>query len=257
MFFQSQNSLIIITILLLPSIAMHLSINSGGLLLMERIQLNLMPDSSEILHYDTPGIPIFISKGLLSDYPEKRAVCHWHDDLEIIHVLSGSMNYFINGQTILLQPNDAILINSREMHYGFSHHNQDCTFVCILFNQSLLAACDSLYEDHITPFLTETDIPYVHLLSTRDTSSIQILSAIWNRKETHSTYYEFDIIGLLYSFFASILRLTDILICNQSAKLEPDVLALRKMVSFIRKHYTEVLSLDDIAHAANISRSKC
>ena len=40
--------------------------------------LQLMPDSSEIVRYEDPAIPIYIEGGMLSSYPDMRAECHWH-----------------------------------------------------------------------------------------------------------------------------------------------------------------------------------
>lgn len=38
--------------------------------------IDMMPDGSEIIHYDKPGIPLYIQTGELSSYPNKRALCH-------------------------------------------------------------------------------------------------------------------------------------------------------------------------------------
>ena len=38
------------------------------------------------------------------------------------------MNYYINGQTLLLESGDGIFINSREMHYGYASDTEDCEF---------------------------------------------------------------------------------------------------------------------------------
>ena len=67
------------------------------------IDVDIMQDASEIVHYDIMGTPIYIRKGLLSLYPDMRALCHWHEDIELIYILKGEMNYDINGKTVLLK----------------------------------------------------------------------------------------------------------------------------------------------------------
>ena len=37
----------------------------------------VMQDASEIVRYDEVGIPLYIREGLLSSYPDHRALCHW------------------------------------------------------------------------------------------------------------------------------------------------------------------------------------
>ena len=58
----------------------------------------VMQDASEIVRYDEVGIPLYIREGLLSSYPDHRALCHWHEDIEWVQIRSGQMNYYINGK---------------------------------------------------------------------------------------------------------------------------------------------------------------
>ena len=52
----------------------------------------VMQDASEIVRYDEVGIPLYIREGLLSSYPDHRALCHWHEDIEWVQIRSGQMN---------------------------------------------------------------------------------------------------------------------------------------------------------------------
>ena len=82
----------------------------------------VMQDASEIVRYDEVGIPLYIREGLLSSYPDHRALCHWHEDIEWVQIRSGQMNYYINGKRVLLNAGEAIIVNSRQMHYGYSEY---------------------------------------------------------------------------------------------------------------------------------------
>lgn len=107
---------------------------------MAKVTLDLMHDASEIVHYDTAGIPLYIRTGSLDHYPDKRALCHWHEDIEFIRILKGRMNYSINGKKILLNENDCLMVNAKQMHYGYSQNQQNCIFICILIHPGLLTA---------------------------------------------------------------------------------------------------------------------
>jgi AraC family transcriptional regulator, melibiose operon regulatory protein len=73
----------------------------------------LNSDASENVAYNNPDFPAYIKKGQLSNYPDFRAVSHWHDDLEFILILEGQMSYDVNGQKISLQTGEGIFVNSR------------------------------------------------------------------------------------------------------------------------------------------------
>ena len=80
----------------------------------------IMQDASEIVRYDEVGIPLSIREGFLSAYPNHRALCHWHEDIEWVYIRSGQMNYYMNGKRVLLNTGEALMVNSRQMHYGYS-----------------------------------------------------------------------------------------------------------------------------------------
>lgn len=70
---------------------------------MAKTKHDLMKDASEIVHYDSAGIPLYVKSDFLSEYPEMRALCHWHDDLEFIRIREGEMYYKIGSRTVLPQ----------------------------------------------------------------------------------------------------------------------------------------------------------
>ena len=115
-----------------------------------------MKDASEIVHYDTAGIPLYVKSDVLSEYPGMRAICHWHDDLEFIRIRKGEMYYRVNSQTILLKEGDCLIVNSRQLHYGYSRGQKECLFLCILVHPLFFSGNITLYERYIRPF-TESD----------------------------------------------------------------------------------------------------
>ena len=77
------------------------------------IDIEIMQDASEIIHYDSPEISYAIQERLLSNFTDMRALCHWHDDIELITVLQGKMEYNVNGEIVTIQQDEGIFINSR------------------------------------------------------------------------------------------------------------------------------------------------
>ena len=92
------------------------------------------PDGSEIVQYDAPMFFSFTEHSLLHQYPHMRAECHWHVDLELTYIIHGHMWYFVNGETVRLDEGQAIFVNSRQLHYGFTKDGSDCEFSCTLLN---------------------------------------------------------------------------------------------------------------------------
>ena len=98
---------------------------------MNLIKTELMPDSSEVIPYDRAGIPLYIRAAHLSAYYDMCAPCHWHDDIEWIYIIHGKMRYYINGKRILLNEGDTLMVNARQMHYGYAYEQQDLSLIHI------------------------------------------------------------------------------------------------------------------------------
>jgi hypothetical protein len=116
------------------------------------IRTELMPDSSEVVPYDQAGIPLYIRAAHLASYYNMCAPCHWHDDIEWIYIITGKMRYYVNGKRLILNEGDSVMVNARQMHYGYAFEQQDCYFLCILFHPSLFGNNQILQEKYFLPF---------------------------------------------------------------------------------------------------------
>lgn len=226
---------------------------------METIAIELMQDFSEIVHYEHTGIPLYIRTADLAVYPGMSAPCHWHDDIEWIYVISGKMCYYINGKRILLNEKDSLMVNARQLHYGYSCQEQDCRFLCILFHPSLFGCNKALLQKYVTPVIENADCEYLHFQSgqTRGLEIAAYLEQIRCIKENAANAYELQAVAVMFQLWSSLLQCGELVIEDRIYDRNSDLESQKKMVSFIYQHYAEQLSLNEIAASGNVSRSKC
>ena len=220
----------------------------------------IMRDASEIVRYDEVGIPLSIRDGLLSAYPNHRALCHWHEDIEWVYIRSGQMNYYMNGKRVLLNTGEALMVNSRQMHYGYSENGQDCDFIRILCHPKIFITNSVLYQSYIAPVLSNPSLEYLHLKPEfpEDAEALQLLPEILRIKKEHPAAYEIEAAALLSLLWCRLLRSHPMMPNEAAAKpKEPDLLVQRDMVSYIYSHYSESINLDEIAAAGKVCRNKC
>lgn len=220
----------------------------------------IMRDASEIVRYDEVGIPLSIREGLLSAYPNHRALCHWHEDIEWVYIRSGQMNYYMNGKRVLLNTGEALMVNSRQMHYGYSENGQDCDFIRILCHPKIFITNSILYQSYIAPVLSNPSLEYLHLKPEfpEDAEALQLLPEILRIKKEHPAAYEIEAAALLSLLWCRLLRSHPMMPNEAAAKpKEPDLLVQRDMVSYIYSHYSESINLDEIAAAGKVCRNKC
>lgn len=220
----------------------------------------IMRYASEIVRYDEVGIPLSIREGLLSAYPNHRALCHWHEDIEWVYIRSGQMNYYMNGKRVLLNTGEALMVNSRQMHYGYSENGQDCDFIRILCHPKIFITNSVLYQSYIAPVLSNPSLEYLHLKPEfpEDAEALQLLPEILRIKKEHPAAYEIEAAALLSLLWCRLLRSHPMMPNEAAAKpKEPDLLVQRDMVSYIYSHYSESINLDEIAAAGKVCRNKC
>lgn len=223
------------------------------------IDIEILQDNSEIVHYERADIPLYIRTGKLSTYPNMQAPCHWHDDIELIRILRGKMNYYINGKRILLKENDSIMVNARQMHYGYSEQYQDCDFICILFHPSLFTNNKVLLQNYISAVLENSQLEYVHFAGSSDygRETAELLDRIIEMKNKADYAYEIEVIGIMHIFWSRLLQRTEALPMKNLNARQTDLSAQKNMVSYIFQHYSEKITLADIAASGHVCRSKC
>ncbi|MBQ9066491.1 MAG: AraC family transcriptional regulator [Clostridia bacterium] len=222
---------------------------------MEHYQLEQMNDGSEVVKYNIPGVPLYLREGLLSSWESRSALCHWHEDLELIYVLEGSMCYSISGETVTLGVGDLLLVNSKRFHYGYGE--EECRFYCILFHPSLLDPCDTIYQKEVAPFLGPKSLPYVLWTDSALPGAGERIRRIWSHQQTRNPGYMTAILAELMCLWTDALP---DLVKDRSLltrPLERDEERLFRMVSFLQAHFAEPLSLEEIAGAGGIRKSKC
>ena len=224
---------------------------------MEKQDLEIMGGNSEVVHYERQGLPLYIRTADLEQFTGKRAACHWHDDLEWIHILDGTMNYSVNGRKLPLKVGDSLLVNGRQMHYGYGEGG--CRFLCILFHPSLFGDNQVLRQEYVRPVLENPALEYLYFDGEEEEGrkTGKALRRMAEFKEAGEMAYEMDVIGWMCLLWAEILRKTEVGGGVCPAGEREDRAAQKEMVSFICRHYGEPLSMEAIAAAGHVSRSKC
>lgn len=213
-------------------------------------------DLSENVAYNDPAFPAYITSGFLSCYPDLKGCTHWHEDWEFIIVLDGLETYNVNGNLIEIEAGDAIFVNSRQVHYGFSADRKDCEFICILLNPSLLCSNKDFDEKFVKPFTYNANYPFIKLSCKIQWQNkiIKLLKEIHFKKDTK--IWQFITQRNFFSIFELIYSNVDIK-SETSAQNSAGLNALKLMMVFIQDNYKKKISLEDIASAGFCCKSKC
>lgn len=217
---------------------------------------SMNPDRSERVFYDRADYPAYVRKGRLSAYPDFAADDHWHDDIELIFILSGQMRYHVNGETVFLKEGEGIFINARQLHFGDSQEKKECVFLCVLLHPILLCLSRTVEQKYVSPLLFYEQIPFYHLRGEREWER-DVLSSICRIYEVRDE--ELSELKIQRTFLDIWIALCENVIPmpKEPTAGNRELSALKKMISCINENYGEKLTLARIAAAGNVGKTAC
>lgn len=222
------------------------------------MQVNVKQDFSEVMDYMIPQYPVYIRSAFLSQYHNYTAVSHWHEDVEIIYVLSGTMQYDVNGENITLYENEGIVVNSRNFHFGYSDKKEECGFICFIIHPSVLSGNPYIRERYVRPFTECQAIPFLHLRPDKKWQN-ELLEVLWTVFHLNQDAPEFYLLcqEAVFRIFTLLYTNNMELLSEKSDKADISLIQLRKMVGYIQKHYQDSIMLDDIAKIGEMGKTAC
>ena len=215
--------------------------------------IDLNHDRSEKIKYTYPEIPFYFHKGRFSSYPNYFMEEHWHDDIELVISLSGHMTYNVNGQLVRINEGEGIFVNSHRLHSAFSEDMTECSYIVILFHPMILCTTKQLEQEMVLPIL-DSSLDFIHLKQnvTWENEIIRYVHLITEKNENVAVL---TAIGSLHFIWSEIIQHTDIKLVT--VKNDTQLSILKTMISFVHKHYSEKITLTDIAKSGYVSKRTC
>ena len=221
--------------------------------------IRVMSDTSEVVPYQNPRIPIFIGGTRVSNSVKDRMLCHWHEDMEMLLVTDGVLTYSVNGEKYRLKKDEGVVVNSRQLHYGYSVDTKGADYLCVLCSPSLLSGSKEIYDDILRPFFEKGADCY--LIWTENDSDLRIAQMIRLMHDAGKNgmvrSVELSIIGMTHLVIAELLNRNDSSLGLNLNASESEIKSQKDMVAFVSSHYGEKITLEQIAEAGNVCRSSC
>ncbi|WP_265460412.1 AraC family transcriptional regulator [Enterococcus sp. HY326] len=221
------------------------------------LPINMDDSLEEHLLYQSVGFSI-IPYIIEYDYERHDFMpLHWHRELQISWVFEGSLEFLIDGESVVITNKDILFINGNVFHSSSSPKGNAKT-LCINFNLDFLNP--KIIEEYIGPILANPNFSYYSLpmvgtfskyfniilndIPTSETDSV---------KETSSTNY-FQIINLINLILEEVVLHFD----GDHASIKPEEFSiLNKLLSYTHQNYTQKIMIKDLTDYAHISKTYC
>ena len=215
-------------------------------------------NGKEILSYGTKEFPIAFFD---DDLTKVMVPWHWHDELEIVLIIEGTVSMKIAGREFELNPGEGYFANSSILHSaelktlsGYQH--------ALVFSPKIISqAADLVWKTCVDPVLNNPEIPFVRLdpMINWQKEIIKLSEKAWESGAYEKKLYPLTVRESLTHVLFILSEQTESYenkSFNSQKELQ-DEFRTKKTLSYIEKNYTSPITINDIAKSADISVSTC
>ncbi len=210
------------------------------------------------------GYPVHVYYIELSKMYMQRIRWHWHQEIEVIIINHGEADLIPDDKKIRLKAGQGILINQNVMHsLQAVDAKADCSLYSTIFHPSFLFGYGNtvMSAKLLTPVLNSPTFK-IMLLDENEPATEKLMNSINSVIAVNVTKkYGFELITKSYlcQFWVQLLEqvIPQNLNCPKQNILSLDETRVKEIILYIEEHYSEHISLEDLANSVHISKSEC
>ncbi|MBC8079337.1 MAG: helix-turn-helix transcriptional regulator [Gorillibacterium sp.] len=194
------------------------------------------------------------------DNPVQHTI-HWHTAFEIIYIAEGSAAFFVQDQHYEIGAGQALLISNEELHCGVNTKQSGCKYYAILFELDLPVGglMDSVHSSFFDPLLKKKyKLPKVikneHPWEKDMIKQILEMIQMFEQKPLG---FELAVKASLYRILFQIISNHQLVKNGDESRRanEHSAAIIKKALTFLHTHYSEKITLHDVASHVNMSES--
>lgn len=212
----------------------------------------------ELREHGTRLFPVACYLDLL---PRDEIPWHWHNELELGLIVSGSVAVEAGSNTYLLRAGEGFFINRGILHNAALSDNGICEIHSVVFHpQAVSGGTDNtIWQKYLKPLMENQACPGFCL--SPDTvwqkRILDCLGSIWRVAEEEPFGYEIWIRNELSTIVVLLSENQPAAAKKSFGKAQRDNARIKEMLTFIQANYGRELVIEDIASACAISTSEC
>lgn len=186
---------------------------------------------------------------------------HWHDELEILVVESGTARVSVNGTDHLVKQDEGFFVNAGVLHGVWPEGTEVCFLRSVVFHPRLVGgSVDSIiWQKYLEPLLSDPCRSCVHFANVQEWERIasKAIQEAWQICVSEVEGFEFEVREQLSRLIFLLAKNCPAAEKKPSGKNLQDGERIKIMLQYIQEHYGGELTLTKIAESASISENEC
>jgi len=176
--------------------------------------------------------------------PNFSFMLHWHEEFEIIHIISGRAKFILGYDSIERGPGNSLIIYPNALH-SITFLTKSFHYICIVINKSFCVQNQIRFDDYIYP-VTISD----------DELGAKISAIAMEKKEREKLYKPLiraKIIDLVIFLIRKYGSPKSSNIAN-SGESNPKLELVKRAITFIRENFQRQFTIDELCSAVAASK---
>ena len=219
--------------------------------------LGLSPQRRELKPQGTLDFPCAGYAEHYAPDPAHSLPWHWHDEFEVIYILSGQLTVETPGAQYHLTEGDCIAVNAGVLHSA--NTATACEIRSVVFGQSLITGGkDTVFaKKYITPLAGCRAFRAYAFDRQAEAAVIDSFVAACGALAAEGPGFEFEVRARLSAVCLALCRHFAPDFAAGRTKPNQDEARIQQMLAFIQEHFDRPLTLAEIASAAGIGEREC
>lgn len=214
----------------------------------------------ELLPDFAADFPCISSRVALDKYPGRSVPWHWHRPVELFYMESGILEYSTPGGKILFPAGSGGMVNSNILHMTRTAAQSEETLQLLhIFDVSLLAGEQGsrIQEKYFAPVITAPQLEMIALFP-EDPEQEKILRLLRStfRFSEKEFGYEIKMREALSEIWLMLFEHARPVL-SKSGRSDKNNDKIKRMMAYIHEHYSEKISIPELAAAAYLSEREC
>ncbi|MDE6844290.1 MAG: AraC family transcriptional regulator [Lachnospiraceae bacterium] len=214
----------------------------------------------ELFHDFTADFPYIASRVELDKFMGRFVPWHWHRTVELFYMESGELEYYTPGGKILFPAGSGGMVNSNILHMTKTNTRSEKNIQLLhIFDVSLLAGEQGsrIQEKYINPIVTAPQTEMIALFPENPAQG-RILELIRQAFRFSDSEFGYEIklreaLSEIWLLLFEQVRST----LSQDGKYNKSNDKIKLMMIYIHEHYSEKISISELASAAYLSEREC
>jgi len=228
---------------------------------MQVAKIEVDDNLQETTKHGSYDLPIAIYTDNFNLFEDGHIRWHWHKELQFSYSLCNKVCFFVEGQKIILEPGEGIMVNSNVLHQIKPYNNNNCMMFSIVFDPILIGGTEqSLIEKkYVNPILESSNLKFIYLkpVVQWQKNILKYVKEIFILSNQETYGYELEMRNCLSSLWLNLLREVKEDVKDSDYVVSHDEERVKSALQYIHKYYAENILLDNIAMTASISKSEC